>query len=203
MPFMSAAEIEIDGTPILATRSGYTGEDGYELSVPGDKGAAIARLLLKEPEVAPIGLGARDSLRLEAGLCLYGHDIDTETNPVEADLLFVLGKRRREEGGFPGAERILADLKDGPRRKRVGLVLQGRAPAREGAQIVDANGEVIGLLTSGGFGPSAEKPVAMGYVPAAHAEPGTKLGVVVRGKTLEAEVVKTPFVEQRYYRAKK
>ena len=149
-----------------------------------DDAEAIARALLAEPEVKPIGLGARDSLRLEAGLCLYGHDIDATTSPVEADLGFAIAKRRRAEGGFPGAERILRELADGPPRLRVGIVLDGRAPAREGAAVKDLSGRHIGSLTSGGFGPTFGGPIAMGYVDAASATPGTKLVIDVRGKDL-------------------
>ncbi|NQV55854.1 MAG: glycine cleavage system aminomethyltransferase GcvT [Rhodospirillales bacterium] len=199
--FMSLIEGDIAGAQCLISRSGYTGEDGFEISVPGAGAEEAARLLLSEDEVAPAGLGARDSLRLEAGLCLYGHDIDIATNPVEAGLSWSIGKRRREEGGFPGAEIILDQLKNGPARRRVGLKLQGRAPAREGADIVAGAGEVIGKLTSGGFGPTINCAIAMGYVDADHAAVGGKLGLIVRGKRLEAEVVKLPFVAHNYFLA--
>lgn len=173
------------------------------MSVPADKAEAITRALLADERVKPIGLGARDSLRLEAGLCLYGHDLDETTSPVEGDITFILQKRRREEGGFPGAARIQREFAEGPARKRVGLKLDGRAPAREGAEIKVPGGDTVGIVTSGGFGPTAGVPVAMGYVAAAHAAPGTKLALVVRGKDLEATVVEMPIVPHRYYRAPK
>jgi len=200
-PFMSVMDATIEGIPVALSRSGYTGEDGFEISVTGNKATALAQILLAQPEVAPIGLGARDSLRLEAGLPLYGHDIDLTTSPVEANLAFTIGKRRREEGGFAGASRILAELKDGPRRLRVGIKPEGRAPAREGTPVLDMSGAKIGTITSGGFGPSADSPVAMGYVPAALAPIGTRLQLEVRGKHLPANIVAMPFVPHRYYRA--
>ncbi len=196
--FMTAAAVAVGGIDCFVSRSGYTGEDGFEISAPGSDAADLFRLLVGEPEVEPIGLGARDSLRLEAGLCLYGHDIDTTTTPVEAGLAWAVNKRRRAEGGFPGAEVILRQLADGPGRRRVGLRPEGRAPAREGAEIVDQAGAVVGRVTSGGFGPTVDGPVAMGYVPAAMAAEGTALGLVVRGRTLPAKVAKLPFVQQRY-----
>src|SRR5215470_17253581 len=156
MPFMTARGASFDGIDCHVSRSGYTGEDGYEISVKANRARAIVERLLGHAEVKPIGLGARDSLRLEAGLCLYGHDIDTATSPVEARLAWSIQKRRREEGGFPGAERVLAELKDGASRLRVGLKPEGRAPAREGAEIRAADGRAIGHVTSGGFGPSVE-----------------------------------------------
>ncbi len=198
--FMTFRTGDVAGIPCFFTRSGYTGEDGYEISVPGDKAVALAEALLAQPEVKPIGLGARDSLRLEAGLCLYGHDIDTTTSPVEADLVWSISKRRRAEGGFPGAMRIQKELSEGPSRKRVGILPEGRAPAREGTEIVDAAGTKIGTVTSGGFGPSVNGPVCMGYVAAACAAPGTPVGLVVRGKTLPGKVVAMPFAPHRYYR---
>jgi len=164
MVFMDVAETELDGIPVLLTRSGYTGEDGFEISVEARDAERLARRLLAEKEVAPIGLGARDSLRLEAGLCLYGHDIDAETSPVDADLVWAIGKRRREEGGFPGADRILRELREGTRRVRVGLRIEGRQPVREGAEITDNEGRPIGRVTSGGFAPTVGGPIAMGYV---------------------------------------
>jgi aminomethyltransferase len=160
----------------------------------------LAARLLAHPDVKPIGLGARDSLRLEAGLCLYGHDIDTTTSPIEADLAWSIQKRRRTEGGFPGSARIQAELANGPSRKRVGIKPEGRAPAREGTDIVDMTGNKIGVVTSGGFGPTANGPVAMGYVASAHAAPGTRVQLMVRGKALPAEVVKLPFAPHRYVR---
>jgi aminomethyltransferase len=200
LPFMAITEAEIAGTPALVSRSGYTGEDGFEISVPGARAEAIAEMLLAEPEVAPIGLGARDSLRLEAGLCLYGNDIDDSTTPVEADLAFTIGKQRRERRDFPGAAVILSQLEAGPERKRVGLTLHGRAPARAGTPVVDAAGVEIGRVTSGGFSPSLERPIAMAYVPSDRAEPGTALALMLRGKTVTATVTAMPFVPHRYYR---
>lgn len=200
MKFMTVLEAEVAGAPALVTRSGYTGEDGYEISVPAAQAEAVARRLLAEPEVEAIGLGARDSLRLEAGLCLYGHDIDETTTPIEANLGWAIGKRRRAEGGFPGADVVLAQLRDGPARLRVGIRPEGRAPAREHTPVTDAGGATVGEVTSGGFGPTVGGPVAMGYVPASMAEPGTALGLSVRGKTLPAQVAQLPFVPQRYYR---
>jgi len=200
MGFMTAARFAVDGIDCHLSRSGYTGEDGYEISVRSADAEALVRALLAEPEVEPVGLGARDSLRLEAGLCLYGHDIDEATSPVEADLGFALAKRRRAEGGFPGAGRILGELASGPARLRVGIKPEGRAPAREGTEIRNAAGTTIGIVTSGGFGPTAGGPVAMGYVAAEHAAPGTPVTLVVRGKDLAASVVAMPFVPHRYFR---
>ncbi|MBC7953354.1 MAG: glycine cleavage system aminomethyltransferase GcvT [Rhodospirillaceae bacterium] len=198
--FMSIAEYAVAGIPCLVTRSGYTGEDGYEISVPADRAEELARRLLSIHGVKPIGLGARDSLRLEAGLCLYGSDIDTTTTPVEGSIAWVMGKRRREQGGFPGASVIQQQLAEGPARKRVGIQPEGRAPARAHTQITDLDGNVIGEITSGGFGPSADGPVAMGYVPSAFAAEGTKIKLVVRGKALDAHVAKLPFVPHRYFK---
>jgi aminomethyltransferase len=201
MGFMTARPASFDGIELGLFRSGYTGEDGFELSLAADRAEQVARALLAEPEVKPIGLGARDSLRLEAGLCLYGHDIDVTTTPVEADLLFAIPKRRREEGGFPGASHILRQIAEGPPRKRVGLRLDGKAPAREGAAIKDATGEHhLGSVTSGGFGPTAGGPIAMGYVDAPHATPGNTVAIEVRGKDLPATIVPLPFVPHRYFR---
>lgn len=200
MGFMTAAETAFDGIPVAISRSGYTGEDGYEISVAASEAEAVARALLAEEKVKPIGLGARDSLRLEAGLCLYGHDIDEATSPAEADLGFAVSRRRRAEGGFPGAGRIIAEFADGPARLRVGIQPEGRAPAREGTEIRDASGALVGLVTSGGFGPTAGGPVAMGYVAAESAAPGTPLTLSVRGKDLAARVVPLPFVPHRYFR---
>ena len=200
MKFMTLLSATFDGIPVLITRSGYTGEDGYEISCDKADAEPIARALLGEAEVAPIGLGARDSLRLEAGLCLYGHDIDETTTPVEAALEWALSKRRREEGGFLGADIIQAQLKDGARRRRVGIRPDGRAPAREHTEIVDEAGNRLGEITSGGFGPSANGPVAMGYVDIARAALDTPLTLMVRGKPLAARVAAMPFVPQRYYR---
>ncbi|MBC7907981.1 MAG: glycine cleavage system aminomethyltransferase GcvT [Rhodospirillaceae bacterium] len=198
--FMSIAEYTVAGIPCLVTRSGYTGEDGYEISVPADRAEELARRLLSIDGVKPIGLGARDSLRLEAGLCLYGSDIDTTTTPVEGSIAWIMGKRRREQGGFPGAAVIQQQLTEGSARKRVGIQPEGRAPARAHTQITDLDGNVIGEITSGGFGPSADGPVAMGYVPKAFAAEGTKIKLVVRGKALDAHVAKLPFVPHRYFK---
>jgi aminomethyltransferase len=200
MPFMTARSASFDGIDCHVSRSGYTGEDGYEISVKANRVRAIAERLLGHGEVKPIGLGARDSLRLEAGLCLYGHDLDTGTSPVEAGLAWSIQKRRREEGGFPGAERVLAELRDGARRLRVGLRPEGRVPAREGAEIKSSDGAPIGKVTSGGFGPSLGAPIAMGYVERAFAAPGTSILLVVRGKDLPASVAALPFVPHRYHR---
>jgi len=196
--FMDAAEMSVAGLECVVSRSGYTGEDGFEISVSADAAADLARRLLAEPEVSAIGLGARDSLRLEAGLCLYGHDIDETTTPVEAGLVWAIDKRRRETRGFPGADIILKQLQEGAARRRVGLLPEGRAPAREGAEITDAYGAVIGTVTSGGFGPTLGGPVAMGYVPKVMATAGTAVGLSVRGRSLPAKVAKMPFVPQRY-----
>lgn len=200
MAFMGVAEMEFDGIAVYVSRSGYTGEDGYEISVPAGAAEPLARALLADERVAPIGLGARDSLRLEAGLCLYGHDLDETTSPVEGAITFVLQKRRKDEASFPGAARILSELAEGPSRVRVGLTLAGRAPAREGAEIRAADGSAIGVLTSGGFAPTLGAPIAMGYVDPAHAGVGTPVKLVVRGRELEASVAAMPFVPQRYHR---
>jgi aminomethyltransferase len=181
------------------TRSGYTGGDGYEISTPADKAEVIARLLLAQPEVKPIGLGARDSLRLEAGLCLYGHDIDTTTTPIEAVLLWSIGKERRAQGGFPGAPVIQKQIAEGAPRKRVGLLPEGKAIAREGAEIA-LGGKMIGRVTSGGFAPTLGRAVARGYVEKANSANGTKVDLVVRGKPVPAEILAMPFVKHAYYR---
>lgn len=205
MVFMQHGRFEIAGIPVWISRSGYTGEDGFEISVPAEHGDALARLLLAEPEVEAIGLGARDSLRLEAGLCLYGHDIDTTTTPVEAGLIWAIGKPRRRAGeraaGFPGADIILhqVEAKDHT-RKRVGLLGEGRAPVREGAELFSADDIKIGVVTSGGFGPSVGQPVAMGYVAIDQAEVGTQVYAEVRGKRLPMTVSKMPFVTPGYHR---
>lgn len=199
-PFMTFVETKLDGMFVHASRSGYTGEDGFELCIEAKHAPAIWRRLLSDPRVKPIGLGARDSLRLEAGLCLYGHDIDTGTSPVEAGLNWSIQKRRRVEGGFPGAARIQKELAEGPSRRRVGILPDGRAPAREGTPIKAADGAAIGTVTSGGFGPSVNGPVAMGYVNSRFAEPGTPVLLEVRGKDLPAKVVTMPFAPHRYFR---
>lgn len=204
MTFMQMAEAELLGQPCYVSRSGYSGEDGFEISVPAEAAEALARALLASPEVAMIGLGARDSLRLEAGLCLYGHDMDTLTTPIEASLAWALSKTRREggarAGGFPGAEPILAQQRDGAGRKRVGLLPQDRTPVREGAEIVDAAGATVGVVTSGGFGPTLGGPLAMGYVSADHSGLDTSLFAIVRGKQVPVQVAKMPFVAPRYFR---
>jgi aminomethyltransferase len=200
MAFMSSRPLLLDGFDVTVSRSGYTGEDGFEISLPAEDAMAFARRLLAETEVEPIGLGARDTLRLEAGLCLYGHELDETIDPIEAGLVWSIPKRRRAEGGFPGAARIQAALTDGPTRRRVGLRVLGRAPAREGAEIIDISGEPIGRITSGGFGPTIGAPIAMGYVATAQAAVGTPVGLVVRGKPLPATVAALPFQPHAYYR---
>jgi len=199
LTFMKGGQFTIAGVDAWISRSGYTGEDGFEISIPAESAAEVADLLCAQPEVKPIGLGARDSLRLEAGLPLYGHDLSPETSPIEADLVFAINKRRRSEGGFPGAERVLGELTDGAPRKRVGLALEGRQAAREGAEVYAGN-QKVGVLTSGGFSPSLNHPIAMAYVDAAHAAPDTALEIDVRGKRLPARVVPMPFVPHRYHR---
>ena len=203
MTFMQAKRVTVAGAPAIVSRTGYTGEDGFEISIDGKDAEKVARALLAEAEVLPIGLGARDSLRLEAGLCLYGHDMDDSIDPVEANLLWSMGKRRKEARDYPGAGRIGKHLQDGAGKKRIGLRPEGRAPAREGTEIADKTGRVIGRVTSGGFGPSLNAPLAMGYVEKEFAANGTKLDLIVRGKALGAEVVAMPFVPNRYKRAKK
>jgi aminomethyltransferase len=200
---MTARSATFDGLPCSISRSGYTGEDGFEISLRASDAEAVARALLAEPEVLPIGLGARDSLRLEAGLCLYGHDIDEETDPVTADLIFAIGKRRKEEKNFPGAGKITRLLADGPQRKRVGIRPDGKLPAREGAEVCDRSGRAIGKITSGGFAPSLGAPVAMGYVEGSSATLGSKIDLMVRGKAIAARVASMPFVPHRYFRGEK
>ncbi|MBI1340823.1 glycine cleavage system aminomethyltransferase GcvT [bacterium] len=185
---------------MLVTRCGYTGEDGFEVLVLPDHAVAFTERVLADARVKPIGLGARDSLRLEAGLCLYGHDIDADTSPVEAGLSWMISKSRRERGDFPGAERILGELKAGPAARRVGVRPLGRAPAREGAEIQTREGDAIGRVTSGGFGPTVNGPVAMGHVASSHAKPGTPVQVIVRGKPFEAEIAALPFTPHNYKR---
>lgn len=200
LSFMEATMVTLEGVVCWVSRSGYTGEDGYEISVPAEEAEAFARRLLTNDNVELIGLGARDSLRLEAGLCLSGHDFDSSKSPVEASITFALGKKRREEGDFVGAARILSELAEGAETVRVGLVPTGRAPAREGTEIADMDGNVIGVVTSGGFGPTFGGPVAMGYVPKEHSAQGSKVQLLIRGKAHEATVAATPFVPQRYKR---
>jgi aminomethyltransferase len=198
--FMTGGAFELGGGSAWISRSGYTGEDGFEISLPGAPAAEIAELIASQPEVKPIGLGARDSLRLEAGLPLYGHDLDRTTTPVEADLGFAISKRRRAEGGFAGSARIARELENGPLRRRVGLAVEGRQPVREGAIVVDAEGNEVGKVTSGGFSPCLEVPIAMAYVPAASAGEGSDITLAQRGKLFRARVVTMPFVPHRYHR---
>lgn len=202
MRFMDVADLDLGGIPATLSRSGYSGEDGFEISVPGDAATALAEQLCAQDAVAPVGLGARDSLRLEAGLCLYGNDIDTSTTPVEAALTWAIQKRRRAEGGFPGADVILAELANGAQRKRVGLRPEGRAPMRAGTQLfaTETDTESCGQITSGGFGPSAAAPVSMGYVPAALASSGTTLYAELRKKRLPVTVADMPFHPTSYKR---
>ena len=203
MGFMDVAVLKMFGTDVIISRSGYTGEDGFEISIPNADAERIWNLLLEDERVKPIGLGARDSLRLEAGLPLHGHDLDATVSPVEADLTFALSKSRKEAANFPGAERILKELADGPARKRVNLIVKEGAPAREGAEIADKDGNVIGVVTSGGPSPSTGNKIAIGFVPPAFTEIGTELQVIVRGRASAAEVVASPFVPTRYYRKPK
>ncbi len=198
--FMAAADMTVAGIDCIVSRSGYTGEDGFEISMADHDAEALARSLLDEPEVEAIGLGARDSLRLEAGLCLYGHDMDASTTPVEANLTWSIAKRRREEGGFPGASVVQRQLAEGVTRKRVGVAPEGRAPAREHTEITDGDGNRIGEITSGGYGPSIEGPVAMGYVATEFAEEGRDVTLMVRGKPRPAKIASLPFVPSRYYK---
>jgi aminomethyltransferase len=200
LAFMTAANMPVGGIDCHVSRSGYTGEDGFEISVAEERANELARLLLAQDGVEPIGLGARDSLRLEAGLCLYGHDIDETTSPVEAGLAWSIQKRRRVEGGFPGARRIGEELAQGVTRRRVGIRPDGRAPAREGTEILALLGERLGTITSGGFAPSVNGPIAMGYVPPGRAGAGTPVNLMVRGKALGASVTALPFVPHRYAR---
>ncbi|HVI53265.1 MAG TPA: glycine cleavage system aminomethyltransferase GcvT [Candidatus Sulfotelmatobacter sp.] len=200
MGFMSWKVIDVAGISCFVSRSGYTGEDGFEISVPNDRAEDLARKLLAEPEVAAIGLGARDSLRLEAGLCLYGADLDVTTTPVEANLNWTMSKRRRAEGGFPGAAVVQAHLADGPARLRVGIKPVDKAPARAHTQITDVDGNVIGEVTSGGFGPTVNGPLAMGYVSSAFAKDGTEVRLVVRGTPRPAHVTAMPFAPHRYFK---
>ncbi|WP_430395500.1 glycine cleavage system aminomethyltransferase GcvT [Ferrovibrio sp.] len=201
LQFGQGAEIKLGPHACFVTRSGYTGEDGCEISLAAREAEAFARWLLSQPEVKPIGLGARDSLRLEAGLCLYGHDIDTTTTPIEAGLNWTISKRRRAEGGFPGASVVQQQLSGGVSRKRVGIQPEGRAPAREGTEVQSLDGRKIGIVTSGGFGPSVDAPVAMGYVETAAAAAGTPVQLIVRGKPLPAKIVTLPFITKRYAKA--
>jgi aminomethyltransferase len=200
LTFMKVARAHVAGAPAIISRTGYTGEDGFEISLEGGDAERIARLLLEENEVLPIGLGARDSLRLEAGLCLYGHDIDETRDPAQADLLWSIGKRRKEAKDFPGATETLGGA---PAIKRIGIRPEGRAPAREGAEIADKTGRIIGKVTSGGFGPSLNAPIAMGYIESAFAGLNTSVDLMVRGKALPAVIAALPFVPHNYRRPQK
>jgi aminomethyltransferase len=200
LAFMHYAAVEIDGIQAHVSRSGYTGEDGFEISVFDKDAVKLWNLLLADPMVKPVGLGARDSLRLEGGLCLYGHELDETISPVEADLVWSIQKRRRTEGGFIGAARVQKELAEGVARKRVGIKPEGRAPAREGTVITDLGGRQIGVITSGGFGPSVGGPIAMGYVETQSSAPGTSVNLVVRDKPLPAQIVKLPFIPNRFKR---
>ena len=201
LTFMKVVRCAIAGAPAIVSRSGYTGEDGFEISLEGKDAERVARALLGESEVMPIGLGARDSLRLEAGLCLYGHDIDETVNPVEANLVWSIGKRRKLDRDFPAAEAIMDAIFNGTAKKRVGIRPDGKAPAREGSEIADKTGRIIGKITSGGFGPSVNAPIAMGYVESEFAADGSEIDLIVRGKSLPARVAPLPFVPHRYRRA--
>ncbi len=200
LPFLGVAERRLLGAPAVVTRSGYTGEDGFEISLPAEAAERLAEALLAAPEGRPAGLGARDSLRLEAGLCLYGADIDTTTTPIEAGLGWTIGKRRRAAWDFPGGETIRSQNDNGAARLRVGIRPEGRAPARAGTPLLDQSGAEIGRVTSGCFAPSLDAPIAMGYVASAFAADGTKLAALVRGKALPAAVAPMPFVPHRYLR---
>jgi aminomethyltransferase len=200
MKFMTSTKVIYEGHELYISRSGYTGEDGYEISVPAAFSVAFAKKLLSYDEVKLIGLGARDSLRLEGGLCLYGHELDETTTPIEANLKWVIQKRRREEGGFCGADKILAQLEKGPAKLRVGIKPEGKAPVREGTEILTLDGKKIGTITSGGFGPSVDGPVAMGYVESAFSTEGTKLQVMLRGTARPCEVAALPFIKPGYKR---
>ena len=198
--FMQSVRAEVDGVPCRVSRLGYTGEDGYELSIPDRHAQTTVRALLAHADCRPAGLGARDSLRLEAGLCLYGNDIDVDTTPVEASLAWAIQKRRREQGGFPGDSIIAAQISDGPRRKRVGIRPDGRIPARRGVQVCDESGTAIGEVTSGGFSPTLNAPIAMAYVDSAHAHAGTEVTLSIRGKLHPATISPMPFVPPNYSR---
>ena len=198
LAFMHYGSLNMGGVEAHVSRSGYTGEDGFEISIYAKDSVKLWELLLRDETVKPIGLGARDSLRLEAGLCLYGHDMDETTSPIEAGLQWSIAKRRRVAGGFIGAERVQRELAEGVSRKRVGIKPEGRAPARDGTEIQDERGRKIGVITSGGFGPTVNGPVAMGYVETAYATAGTPLKLIVRGQAMPATVFNLPFVPNRF-----
>ncbi|MBE9397965.1 glycine cleavage system aminomethyltransferase GcvT [Pontibacterium sp. N1Y112] len=205
MVFMDSRQMQIDGVDCFVSRSGYTGEDGYEISIPSADADRLCRLFLEQPEIEGIGLGARDSLRLESGLCLYGNDLDQSTTPLEGSLIWAISKCRRADGeragGFPGADKVLDQITNKNwTRKRVGLLGEGRAPVREGTELFDADGNKIGVVTSGTYGPTIEKPVAMAYVETAFSPLDTVVFAEVRGKKLPMTVSRMPFIEQRYYR---
>ena len=200
LKFMETRLMDLLGSECRISRLGYTGEDGYEISLPNDRAIEITRKFLEHPDLELAGLGARDSLRLEAGLCLYGNDIDNSTSPVEANLTWAMQKARREGGGFPGAERIQRELADGPSRKLVGIKPDGRAPARRGVEVTTLDGRNIGTVTSGGFGPTFGGPVSMGYVETEFSQPGTAVALSIRGKSMPATIIKLPFVQQNYKR---
>ncbi len=204
LQFLQGAESSFEGMPVYVTCSGYTGEDGFEISVAPEKVEALARRLLAHPDVEPVGLGARDSLRLEAGLCLYGHELNPETSPIEAGLTWAIARARRPEGdrpgAYPGAAKVAEQMQSGPLRRRVGLLVDGRRPVREGQAIVSPDGTPVGEVTSGGFSPILEAPIAMAYVAAEHAAVGTELTVDARGKAVSVRVTKMPFVPPNYYR---
>jgi aminomethyltransferase len=197
LPFMNFGRAEIEGERCFVSCCGYTGEDGFEILARMTAAPKIAAWLLAQPEVKPIGLGARDTLRLEAGLCLYGHELDQTISPIEADLGWTIQKSRRKAADFPGATRILRELKDGPARKRVGVRINDRAPARDGTEIFK-DGRKIGIVTSGGFSPTLNAPISMGYVETAFAAPGTPIDLMVRGTARAAEIAPLPFVPHRY-----
>lgn len=200
LKFMHYASIDIGGITAHVSRSGYTGEDGFEISMWDKDAAKLWSLMLADPLVKPIGLGARDSLRLEGGLCLYGHELDETISPVEADLMWSISKRRRVDGGFIGAARVQKELAGGVSRKRAGIKPEGRAPARDGTIVTDMTGRQIGIITSGGFGPSVGGPIAMGYVEPGSSVPGTSVQLIVRGQPMPAQIVKLPFIPNRFKR---
>ena len=193
----------IKGINANISRSGYTGEDGFEISVKNSDCLDLVDILTSEPDVEPAGLGARDTLRLEAGLCLYGNDLDESITPVEAGLTWTIGKKKRLEGGFLGDDKILSQLRDGPEKKRIGICLSGKVPARSGADILDGEGSSIGTISSGGYSPTLQKPIAMGYVTLNSAKLNEKIQIIVRKKRLEATIIKTPFVEPNSYKTSK